>query len=76
MKFALYGVRQDQREMLATFESEKQALEYVENSMLYCACNPNFFPDTSKGKYRYKEGSLLREWDGCEIDTIKFEQPQ
>jgi len=70
LKFALYGIRKNSKKMLATFESEKQVIEYVENSLLYNACDPCYSADVNNGKYRYKKDSLLREWDSCEIGVI------
>lgn len=53
------------RELLATFTLLADAKKYVRDSEL--AGHPNRQVDIQRGKYRYRKGSLLREFDDCEL---------
>jgi hypothetical protein len=56
---------EDTRERVATFSSEKQALDYVRGSELNKGVNA--FICVQRGHYRFRKGSLLRYYDDYEI---------
>ena len=88
MIYELYGLKksvvdsfghpliEEVRDLIATFDSEKLAKEYVKKSELK---NPqhHYGLVMRHGKYRYRASSLLRSYANCEI-VIREEpvQPQ
>jgi len=85
----LYGLRTDEqwiycngighwqeiRELVATFDNEQQAKDYVNNSTLGAAKNKYFRADPFTGKFRYRKGSLLRYYEDCEIEEVEQDTP-
>lgn len=79
--FELYGIRTDHfqtkiggpfessstRDLLATFSSESAAKQYVKNSSL--VTTPNSSVNISRGRYRFRKGSLLRYYEDFEITS-------
>ena len=55
----------DTRDRVATFSSEKEALEYVRRSELKKGVNA--FISVQHGHRRFRKGSVLREYDDYEI---------
>ena len=73
----LWGIRTDDystydiRELVATFDDEQQAKDYVNNSTLEAAKNKYFRADPFYGKFRYRKESLLRYYEDCEIEKVE-----
>jgi hypothetical protein len=77
--FSLYGLRTDYfqksiggsfepeqtKELVATFDSEKDAKAYVKASELGKIATHAV--DIQRGRYRFRRGSLLRQFDDYEI---------
>ena len=77
--FELYGLRrdyfqrqiggsfepEDTRELVATFSTDALALAYVKSSELNKDKNASF--SVQRGHYRFRKGSLLRDYDDYEI---------
>lgn len=55
------------RELLATFSSRALAEQYVKNSSL--VTTPSSAVDISRGRYRFRKGSLLRDYEDFEITS-------
>ena len=55
------------RVLLATFTRLEDAKKYVRDSELAVHPNRYVYVDIQRGKYRYRKGSLLREFDDCEL---------
>ena len=73
----LYGLRTYERttyeirELVATFDNEQQAKDYVNNSTLAASKNKYFRADPFYGKFRYRKESLLRYYEDCEIEKVE-----
>jgi hypothetical protein len=67
------GSRETIRELVATFDAVQDAEDYVRDSMLAAAKKPYFYPDLLRGKFTYKKGSLLRDYESCEIQDDETE---
>jgi hypothetical protein len=77
--FELWGIRrdyfqrqiggsfepEDTRELVATFSTEALAFEYVKSSELNKG--KNAFISCQRGHYRFRKGSLLRDFEDYEI---------
>ena len=63
------------RKLVATFDELQDAKDYVANSTLKAANDPYFYADPISGKFKYRKGSLLRNYESCEIDCEKEEIP-
>ena len=63
------------RELVATFDKEQDAQDYVKNSTLAAADKPYFRAGVHSGKFRYRKGSLLRYYEGYEIDELEQSTP-
>ncbi len=69
------GSRKSVRKLVATFDELQDAKDYVANSTLAAVNNPYFYADLNLGKFKYRKGSLLRNYENCEIDCEKEEIP-
>ena len=79
--FRLYGTRGDieyasigesgewveTKDFLATFDTMDLAYDYASASELKAAKSQYFYPEVRRGKYRYRKGSLLRNYDDFEV---------
>jgi hypothetical protein len=67
------GNRETIRELVATFDTTQDALDYVRDATLAAAKKPHFYPDLPRGKFTYKKDSLLRDYESCEIQDGEAE---
>jgi hypothetical protein len=58
-------------DVVATFDTKKQAEEYIKKSLLKAAKRQGFYSDVRRSKYRFRKGSLLRDYDTVEIEKYE-----
>jgi len=63
-------IREETRDLVATFDTMKAAKDYVEKSLLKAAKkDPQYFrADPYRGKFKYRKNSLLRWYTDYEIE--------
>ena len=85
----LYGIREEKeygyggwtgyletvRTLVATFDEIQHAKDYVRSSTLAAASKPYFHADPISGKFRYRKGSLLRDYESYDIEEEETPPP-